>query len=1307
MKRFLFLPLAFYAFSSLFAQITVTNERSINSAFQEYSPAFYGKGLVFVAANPAVDKDKKEDTQIGRFTTSIFLAKRTPEGVLQRPLPFAEELTTRFYDGPMSFNATGDVVFFTRSNLKKGKPKAAKDGKVKLKIYSALLTNGQWTNITELPFCDGEADYAHPAISADGRRLFFSSNRSGGQGGMDLYVSIIQNGVWGEPVNLGPKINTAKDEIFPFSHASGVLFFSTNGRQGVGGLDIFWTKQTGNGWMSPTILPETINSTSDDFGLILNENRTNGYFASNRASGQGDDDIYNVSIPDGLEILPTSSTNLEDDLFSNKPKTENAAAKPSQNVDNQQNTEGASRTPKANTVGNAQQEAAKLAEQKSEQARIEALKKAEEEKREQAKIAEQKRVEEQQRAELKLAEQKRLADKKREEAEILEQKRQEADLAEQKRVKAEIAIAKQKEAAQAEKKREEMRIAEQKRQEANLSEEKKKEAKIAEQKRKDDEIAEQKRMKIAADMQKREEERLVEEKKAETRLAEERQKEAKIAEQKREEAKSAEQKREEARLAEAKIAEQKKEEARLAEAKIAEQKIEKIRIEQQKREEARIAEAKIEEQKKEEAKIAEAKLTELKIEKIKIEQQKREETRLAEEKIAYQKREELRLAEEKRTLQIREEKRVEEAKIAEQKREELRQLEAKIAEQKREELRQSEAKIAEQRREEKRFEEAKITAQKREEMVKIAEKQKNLPVITENSTTEKPIVDAQNSKKKGGKNPKNETAQKVDTQAFKTTEPSISTENKLPNQASAPVLQNMVIAPIAKQNNGQNNAQNNGSNDFGETTANFDNAQKHGQTAPVLTPNQEEHSVKKATENAVLTPSESQNTEGYKYIETAVATFDKTTNKIIAQVKVGVIAMKSLKNAVAVTDIYGKLTGLRSDDGSAIALDELPQQSELSNEHGRVKLPLVIGERYLFNFSKVGYEPKFILKTILTTDNRVAALLVPEKFTNVKPQIAAVEQPKIEAQKPVNYGENAAKMTPIETQRITYTEGSINSQNIVNQTVRYPSSTNNAQVVDTNITLSDNFSDAKNMSQTLTQGRTFELKNIYYGYGDAELNEPTKLELEPLVTMMQQEPDMVIEIAAHTDSRGKAPFNLNLSQLRADNIKSFLVEKDIAPERIKSIGYGETRLKNRCSDNVNCTEDEHQINRRTEIRVLKGGKWLISTPKQDIEVQKTPNTEGVILADATLGNPAKYAQIPSNNDRYLVIVGTYAKPSNAEKQRVKVVASGFVETELIQFKDNLFFGVCVRHFDNFQEAQALSNYINAQKEFESFVKELK
>ncbi|MBL7817591.1 MAG: hypothetical protein JNL70_21475, partial [Saprospiraceae bacterium] len=136
------------------AQFAVVNERGINTAFQEYSPAFFKKGLVFIAANPAVNKDKKEDTQLGKSTTSIFFAKRGSDGNLQRPVAFAEELTTKFYDGPLSFNATGDVVFFTRTNLKKGKPREGKDGKVRLKIYSAKFNtqSSKWEKIEELPF---------------------------------------------------------------------------------------------------------------------------------------------------------------------------------------------------------------------------------------------------------------------------------------------------------------------------------------------------------------------------------------------------------------------------------------------------------------------------------------------------------------------------------------------------------------------------------------------------------------------------------------------------------------------------------------------------------------------------------------------------------------------------------------------------------------------------------------------------------------------------------------------------------------------------------------------------------------------------------------------------------------------------------------------------------------------------------------------------------------------------------------------------------------------------------------------------
>ncbi len=694
MKRFLFLPLAFYAFSNLFAQITVTNERSINSAFQEYSPAFYGNGLVFVAANPAVDKDKKEDTQIGRFTTSIFLAKRTNDGILQRPLPFAEELTTKFYDGPLSFNQTGDIVFFTRSNLKKGKPKIAKDGKVKLKIYTAQLVNGMWSSISDLSFCDGEADYAHPSISADGRRLFFSSNRTGGQGGMDLYVSMNQNGIWGEPVNLGPKINTAKDEVFPFSHTSGVLLFSTNGRKAVGGLDIFSTKQTANGWLAPTALPETINSTSDDFGLILNPERTNGYFASSRASGQGDDDIYNVSIPSGLEIISSSSTSVEDDLFSEKPKTDIAANGP-QSVGNQSNTEGGQ-----NSV------AAKAEEVKREAARVAAFKReeelriAEEKKREETRIAEVKRqealkLEEAKSVELKRAQEK-ISEQKREEAELAEQKRLEADVLEQKKVQAKIAEEKQKEAYKVEQKRAEARLIEQKREAARLVERKKLEAKLAEKKLEDDKIAEKKRQDAANDMKKREEKRFADEELEADKLAEQKRKDNEAAERKRQETLSAEQKREEAKLAAAKLEEQEIAEAKRKAGQIEEEKrLKEAKLAEQRREEARIAEAK----------LVEGRLIEEKLREAKLAEQSRENARLAEVK----RQEEIRIAEAKREeIRIAEVKREEALRVEEAKHEEIRI--AKVKHQ--EELRVAEAK---------REEEIKIAEAKREEALRVAE----------------------------------------------------------------------------------------------------------------------------------------------------------------------------------------------------------------------------------------------------------------------------------------------------------------------------------------------------------------------------------------------------------------------------------------------------------------------------------------------------------------------------------------------------------------------------------------------------------
>ncbi|NJN32898.1 MAG: hypothetical protein HC817_00180 [Saprospiraceae bacterium] len=173
------------------------------------------------------------------------------------------------------------------------------------------MKDSAWTNLAELPFNDKEFDNAHPSVSADGRRLYFTSNRTGGFGGMDLYVSTFIDGQWSEPVNLGPKINTDKNEIFPFIAPDGKLFFASNGHKGIGKLDIFTTMRTDTGWLVPLVLPEPINSRSDDFGLITTLNKRTGYFSSNRASGKGDDDIFSFESDQPIDIQRVIASDSE------------------------------------------------------------------------------------------------------------------------------------------------------------------------------------------------------------------------------------------------------------------------------------------------------------------------------------------------------------------------------------------------------------------------------------------------------------------------------------------------------------------------------------------------------------------------------------------------------------------------------------------------------------------------------------------------------------------------------------------------------------------------------------------------------------------------------------------------------------------------------------------------------------------------------------------------------------------------------------------------------------------------------------
>ena len=226
----------------------------------------------------------------------------------------------------MTFDKTGENIYFSRNNNEgNGKKATYTEGVSRLKIYTAQRKGeGSWAVPMELPFNENNSDACHPSISVDGDKLYFSSNRVGGYGGMDLYVSERVNGVWGKPTNLGQKINTPKNEVFPFVHADGTLFYSSNGLPGSGGLDIYYLKNSRQegGLGVPVNLGVPFNSDKDDFGYIIDADMKNGYFTSSRSGGFGGDDIYAFNVPQG-----TLFDNLENEYVAEyDPATANKEA---------------------------------------------------------------------------------------------------------------------------------------------------------------------------------------------------------------------------------------------------------------------------------------------------------------------------------------------------------------------------------------------------------------------------------------------------------------------------------------------------------------------------------------------------------------------------------------------------------------------------------------------------------------------------------------------------------------------------------------------------------------------------------------------------------------------------------------------------------------------------------------------------------------------------------------------------------------------------------------------------------------------
>jgi hypothetical protein len=256
----------------------------------EFSPVFYKGGIVFCSNERDNSLVSYRDEQ-NRLFKIFFVTKRGRNG-WNHPKILAKEITTAFNDGPATFNEKANIIYYTRNNSIENAWRNISDTSNKLGIYSAEFIDGKWTNIIPFIYNNPHYSFCTPALTPDGERIYFSSDIPGGNGGMDLYYCDRNNNSWDQPVNLGPSINTNKNESFPFASKYGKLYFASDGLKGLGGKDLFYTQQINGEWIVPVHLDSAINSPDDDFGIVVDSTSENGFFSTNRLKS---DDIFSFS----------------------------------------------------------------------------------------------------------------------------------------------------------------------------------------------------------------------------------------------------------------------------------------------------------------------------------------------------------------------------------------------------------------------------------------------------------------------------------------------------------------------------------------------------------------------------------------------------------------------------------------------------------------------------------------------------------------------------------------------------------------------------------------------------------------------------------------------------------------------------------------------------------------------------------------------------------------------------------------------------------------------------------------------------
>lgn len=272
------------------------NNLEINTDRSDFGTAFYGDKIIYSSAKDTVYREKELYKWNKQPFLDLYVATQNIESdtVLTNESQFLPKQQNRYHTAGLIFTEDLQTIYYS-TNTVKGKFRLQNDdaGTNNIRIMKANIADEKFETVQVLPFNDINYSVGHPALTSDGKWLFFISDMPGGYGATDIYrVEVLGNGKYGKPINLGETVNTEGKEMFPFV-SDDVLYFSSDGYFGMGGLDVYKSKFTTNfDFEKPKNLGSPVNSNFDDFAYIVSDDDSYGYFSSNRTGGKGDDDIY-------------------------------------------------------------------------------------------------------------------------------------------------------------------------------------------------------------------------------------------------------------------------------------------------------------------------------------------------------------------------------------------------------------------------------------------------------------------------------------------------------------------------------------------------------------------------------------------------------------------------------------------------------------------------------------------------------------------------------------------------------------------------------------------------------------------------------------------------------------------------------------------------------------------------------------------------------------------------------------------------------------------------------------------------------